>query len=72
MTLDERLQALTRELERFPAHDQQQPADQIEQWLEDIGLLDKPSPDALYDAACEATRQGRAQPLRLEDFAEEA
>ena len=73
--LDERLQALMHDLERLAPHDQQQLADQIEQWLEDIEwgrVLNEPGPDALYEAALEEMRQGRRQPLRPEDFAEEA
>ena len=73
--LDERLQAIMHDLEQLPQHDQQQLADQIEQWLEDIEwsrVLNEPGPDALYDAALEEMRQGQTQPLRPEDFAEEA
>jgi hypothetical protein len=34
-------------------------------------VLYEPGPDALYDAATEEMRQGQAQPLRPEDFADE-
>ncbi|HST89072.1 MAG TPA: hypothetical protein VLJ14_11900 [Ktedonobacterales bacterium] len=73
--LDERLQAIMHDLERLGPHDQQQLADQIEQWLEDIEwrrVLNEPGPDALYEAAREEIRQGRTRPLRPKDFAEEA
>ena len=73
--LDERLQAIMHDLERLAPHDQQQLADQIEQWLEDIEwarVVNESGPDALYEAALEELRQGRTQPLRPEDFAEEA
>ena len=73
--LDERLQAIMHDLEQLAPHDQQQLADRIEQWIEDIEwgrVLNEPGADALYDAAREEMRQGRTQPLRPEDFAEEA
>ena len=34
--LDERLQALLRDVEQVTPHDQRQLADQLEEWLEDI------------------------------------
>lgn len=73
--LQERLQALMRDLERLAPDDQQRLVDQIEQWLEAIEwdrVLNEDGPDALYDAARDEMRQGRTQPLRPEDFAEEA
>jgi hypothetical protein len=73
--LDERLQALLRNLERLTPQDQQQLADQIEQWLNDIEwrrILNEPGPDALYEAAVEEIRRGETEPLQQKDFAGEA
>lgn len=73
--LDERLQSLLHNLEQLAPQDQQHLADQLEQWLDDVEwrrVLNEPGPDALYDAATEEIRLGETQPLRPEDFAEEA
>jgi hypothetical protein len=73
--LDERLQTLLHELEQLDPQDQQRLADQLEAWLDDLEwrrVLNEPGPDELYEAAVEEMRQGQTQPLRPEDFAEEA
>jgi hypothetical protein len=72
--LDQRLQALLQDLEQLTPGDQQQLADQIEQWLDDLEwkrVLNEPGPGALYEAAVEEIQRGETQPLRLEDFTEE-
>jgi hypothetical protein len=71
--LDTRLQALLHDLEQLTLEDQQQIADQLEQWLDDLEwrrVLNEPGEDALYDAAIAEIRRGETQPLRPEDFAE--
>lgn len=71
--LDERLQALLRDVEQVTPHDQRQLADQLEEWLEDIEwrrAANEPGRDALYEAALEEIRQGRTKPLHAEDVME--
>lgn len=70
--LDERLRVLLRDLELLTRQDQQQLADHLEEWLEDMEwkrVANDPGPDALDEAAVEEMRQGRTKPLRSEDFA---
>ena len=72
--LDQRLQTLVQDLEQLTPEDQQQIADRIEQWLDDLEwrrVLNEPGSDTLYEAAVEEMQRGETQPLRLEDFAEE-
>ncbi|MGH2514654.1 MAG: hypothetical protein ACRDHP_03280 [Ktedonobacterales bacterium] len=73
--LNERLQTLLHNLEHLTAQDQQQLADQLEEWFDDLEwrrILNEPSPDALYEAAINEIRRGETQPLRPEDFEDEA
>ena len=72
--LDERLQALLRDVEQVTPHDQRQLADQLEEWLEDIEwrrAANEPGRDALYEAALEEIRDGQTKPLIPADFVEE-
>lgn len=73
--LDQRLEALLRAVEELPADEQQELADHIQEWLDDLAwkrVLNEPGHDALYEAAAEEMRRGETLPLRAEDFEDPA
>lgn len=73
--LDERLQGLLQHLKQLAPDQQQQLAERIEEWLDELEwqrILNESGPDALYEAAIEEIQRGETRPLHPEDFAEEA
>lgn len=73
--LDQRLLALLRDLEQLPTQQQQELADQIQDWLDDLAwkrVLNASEPDALYEAAVAEMQRGETLPLRAEDFEDPA
>lgn len=64
-----------RDVEQLPEEKQQELADQIQEWLDDLAwkhVLNEPEPDALYEAAVEEMQRGETLPLRAEDFEDPA